>query len=46
VAKQPTYLTMRDELVELCGEGVYNLLAEQLRQRGKRTHLPHPAVRR
>jgi hypothetical protein len=46
VARQPTYVTMRDELVELCGEGVYKILAEQLGQRGRRTHLPHPAVRR
>ena len=51
VGHRPTYLELRDELTELCGEAVFNLMAEQLeRRRGNaRTGavpLPHPAVRR
>jgi hypothetical protein len=37
---------MRDEIVEMIGELVYVLLARQLKERGRRAVLPHPAVRR
>jgi hypothetical protein len=46
VGAQPTYRTLRDEIVELVGETVYGLLDHQLRQRARRAVLPHPAVRR
>ena len=40
------YVTLRDEIVEMIGEPVYQLLARQLKERGRRAVLPHPAVRR
>jgi hypothetical protein len=40
------YRTMRDELVEMVGDAVYELLRAQLDARARRTFLPHPAVRR
>ena len=46
VGRTPTYVTLRDEIVELVGEPVYAMLDRQLRQRARRTVLPHPAVRR
>jgi hypothetical protein len=46
VSRRPVYVTMRDEIVEIVGQPVYDLLAEQLAQRARRSPLPHPAVRR
>ena len=43
--RQPVYQYLRDEIVELVGAPVYELLVRQLRSRQKRTPLPHPAVR-
>jgi hypothetical protein len=41
------YVTMRDEIVEMIGAPVYELLVRQLKERkGRRGVLPHPAVRR
>jgi hypothetical protein len=40
------YRSLRDELVEMVGEAVYELLSAQLDLRRRRTMLPHPAVRR
>ena len=42
----PVYRYLRDEIVELTGSPVYDLLVSQLKARGKRSYLPHPAVRR
>ena len=41
----PTYRYLRDEIVEMVGEHVYNQMVELL-ERPKWTPLPHPAVRR
>jgi len=46
VGREPVYVTMRDEIVEMIGEQVYAMLVNQLTQRGQRVMLPHPAVRR
>src|SRR4051794_29553967 len=46
VGRTPVYVSLRDEIVELIGEPVYAMLVAQLAQRGRRTVLPHPAVRR
>jgi hypothetical protein len=46
IGAQPTYRTLRDEIVELVGEAVYGMLDELLRARARRAVLPHPAVRR
>ena len=46
VGDDPVYVTLRDEIVEMIGEPVYQLLARQLKERGRRAVLPHPAVRR
>ncbi len=58
VAHEPVYETLRDELVELCGDGPYRLLVDHLEARLARASkngrparmdevfLPHPAVRR
>lgn len=57
VAHEPVYVTMRDELVELCGEEPYRMLVDQIESRLRRADrngrkatmaevfLPHPAVR-
>lgn len=46
VDKRPVYETLRDEIVELVGEKVYDRLLGYLRARKATTYLPHPAVRR
>jgi hypothetical protein len=57
VGSQPVYRTMRDELVEMMGETVYDVLAAYLdtrrrsvatsgRDAGRPVRVPHPAVRR
>jgi hypothetical protein len=46
IGKDAVYQSMRDEIVELVGQPVYDLLVNQLKDRAKRTVLPHPAVRR
>ena len=43
-ASEPVYLNSRDEIVELVGQSIYDLMVEQL-QRPKWTPLPHPTVR-
>jgi hypothetical protein len=44
--RRPVYQYLEDELVELVGAPVYDLLVRQLRSRQKHTPLAHPAVRR
>lgn len=44
--RDPVVLTMRDEIVALVGEEVYQLLLEQLRARPAVTWVPHPSARR
>ena len=46
VARKPVYETLRDEIVELIGEKVYDRLLGYLQSRRATTYLPHPAVRR
>jgi hypothetical protein len=46
IAKEPVYVTLRDEIVEMVGTPVYETLAGLLAARKRRTVLPHPAVRR
>jgi hypothetical protein len=43
---RPVYVTLRDEIVEMVGEEMYDKLATYLRSRGTTVFLPHPAVRR
>ena len=45
VGSEPLYVSARDELVELVGATIYDLLVEQL-ERPEWVPLPHPAVRR
>jgi len=42
----PVVVTLRDEIIALVGEDVYELLLGQLRDRPSVTWVPHPAVRR
>jgi hypothetical protein len=42
---RPVYLASRDEIVELVGEAIYDLMVEQL-ERPDWVPLPHPVVRR
>ena len=42
----PVYVTNRDEIAEMVGEPVYQMLADYLGARGTERLLPHPAVRR
>ncbi len=46
VDPQPVYVTNRDEIVEMVGEPVYQMLVDHLAERGTERLLPHPAVRR
>jgi hypothetical protein len=46
VGAVPVHEYLRDEIVELVGVKFYDLLVGQLRARGRRTPLAHPAVRR
>src|SRR5262245_26416776 len=46
VGKEAVYESMKDEIVELVGRPVYDILAGLLKDRAKRAVLPHPAVRR
>ncbi len=46
VGHDPVYVSMHDELIELIGAEVYDVLVTQLRARGRRVSIPHPAVRR
>jgi hypothetical protein len=50
VGTAPVYETLKDELIELCGETPYRLFVSHVaRARESRTHngtwLPHPALR-
>ncbi len=44
--RSPVYQTLRDEIVEMIGPGIYDRLVEKLRDRPRVRFLPHPAVRR
>ena len=44
VGAEPVYVTSRDEIIELVGEEVYELMVGQL-ERPQWVPLPHPAVR-
>jgi hypothetical protein len=44
ISDSPVYETLRDELVELCGNGPYSLFVEHVRARNT-TWLPHPALK-
>jgi hypothetical protein len=46
VGKAPVYEYLREEIVELVGRSIYDLLVVQLTRRAKKSFLPHPAVRR
>jgi hypothetical protein len=46
VDPEPVYVTNRDEIVEMIGEPVYQMLVDYLAARGTERLLPHPAVRR
>ncbi|HEX9259909.1 MAG TPA: hypothetical protein VF855_10270 [Acidimicrobiales bacterium] len=46
VGKVPVYEYLRDEIVELVGRHIYDLVVDQLAPRRRRTVLPHPALRR
>jgi hypothetical protein len=45
VGREPVYKSSRDEIVELVGAHIYDLMVAQLERAGW-TPLPHPAVRR
>jgi hypothetical protein len=46
VGAEPVVVTLRDEIVALVGDEVYELLLDQLRSRPSVTWVPHPAMRR
>jgi len=48
VGHEPVYDTLRDELIELCGEEPYRILVELIERRrsSREVFLPHPAVKR
>jgi hypothetical protein len=46
VDHQPVYVTNRDEIAEMVGAEVYQMLADYLAARGTERLLPHPALKR
>jgi hypothetical protein len=46
VGADPVYVYLKDEITELIGTRLYDLLAADLDERRNRVYLPHPAVRR
>jgi hypothetical protein len=46
VDHDPVYVTNRDEIVEMVGEPVYQMLVDHLAERSNVQLLPHPAVRK
>lgn len=46
VGREPVVRSMRDEIVALVGDEVYEVLLEHLRDRPAVTWVPHPSVRR
>lgn len=45
IGRQPVYLSMREELIEMCGADVYELLADYLRRReASGPPLTHPGI--
>ena len=45
VGSRPVYKYLKDELIELCGDEIYDMIVKQL-QKPRTTFLPHPQVRR
>jgi hypothetical protein len=45
VGKEPVYVTMKDEIIELVGEAPYERLVDYLGRRGE-SLLPHPALKK
>ncbi len=45
VGSRPVYKYLKDELIELCGAKIYEMIVKQL-QRPRTKFLPHPQVRR
>jgi hypothetical protein len=43
---RPVYVQLRDDIVEMIGEEMYDRLAAYLAQRGTAVFLPHPALRK
>jgi hypothetical protein len=43
---RPVYVQLRDDIVEMIGEEMYDRLAAYLDQRGTAVFLPHPALRK
>jgi hypothetical protein len=46
IGEDAVYLTLAEELVEMCGRDAYDRMAAALADRAGTTLLPHPAVRR
>lgn len=46
VDRDPVYVTMRDEIVEMVGQRAYDQFADHVAARGQERYLPHPALRR
>lgn len=44
VGSRPVYKYLKDELIELCGDEIYEIIVKQL-QKPRTTFLPHPQVR-
>ncbi|MFM7771095.1 MAG: hypothetical protein ACKO8F_00105, partial [Acidimicrobiaceae bacterium] len=45
VGSRPVYKHLKDELIELCGKEIYEIIVNQL-QKPRTTFLPHPQVRK
>ncbi len=46
VGEVPVYVSSKDEIVALVGQGAYDRVVELIEQRGTQVFLPHPSVKR
>ena len=46
VGDVPVYVSSKDEIVALVGQGAYDRVVELIEQRGTQVFLPHPSVKR
>ena len=46
VGSEPVYVSSRDEIIALVGQGAYDRIVELIEQRGTEVFLPHPSLKR
>ena len=46
VGDVPVYVSSKDEIIALVGQGAYDRVVELIEQRGTQVFLPHPSLKR